>query len=175
MFCCGVRYFLVNRETNLARYHANKKLKQREQKCRVCKLVVTPTTISLFVKARGKKNGISTICKPCNRGPFNVASKNYHEKRMIFYEVLKNSPCLDCGLYFPPRLMEFDHVRGTKKFNVSVGFLSHYPLSTVLEEVQKCDLLCANCHRLRTIHKHKKRQFTEISAVAYAGWSAGLL
>jgi len=43
--------------------------------------------------------------------------------------------------------MEFDHVRGKKLFNLSKP---PYNLKRVAAEIAKCDLVCANCHRLRT-------------------------
>lgn len=62
---------------------------------------------------------------------------------------LKLSPCMDCGIVYPPYVMDFDHVRGVKVRNVSNygGFSSPTKL---LEEIDKCDLVCSNCHRIRT-------------------------
>ena len=63
---------------------------------------------------------------------------------------LKAGPCLDCNLSFLPCAMDFDH-RDTK---TKLGRISHMskrlPWDQVLEEVAKCDLVCACCHRLRT-------------------------
>jgi len=71
---------------------------------------------------------------------------------------LKNAPCSDCGETFPPVAMDFDHVRGEKKFNVSEAVWGRYNLENVLEEINKCELVCANCHVLRTISRRKPRQ-----------------
>lgn len=61
---------------------------------------------------------------------------------------LKGEPCTDCGLTFRPEAMDFDHVRGVKTANVSdmVG----RPTRELLEEIGKCELVCAVCHRVRT-------------------------
>ena len=61
---------------------------------------------------------------------------------------LKNKPCMDCGGCFPPECMDFDHVRGEKKFYIGNRKLASWDL--LLEEIDKCDLICANCHRTRT-------------------------
>lgn len=61
---------------------------------------------------------------------------------------LKAAPCSDCGAFFHHTAMDFDHVRG-KKFKV-VSAMWSYLWERVLEEIAKCDLVCANCHRLRT-------------------------
>ena len=53
------------------------------------------------------------------------------------------------------RVLEFDHHDGTTKAaDVSVLARSGYPLSRVEAEVLKCDVRCANCHRIRT---HEQR------------------
>ncbi len=63
---------------------------------------------------------------------------------------LKGRPCLDCGRLYPPVCMDFDHVRGEKLMNVSVMPTRMKVLARIREEVAKCDLVCANCHRVRT-------------------------
>ncbi len=59
---------------------------------------------------------------------------------------IKKSPCADCGNSFNPESMDFDHVRGTKLKNISQISV----LSLALEEIKKCELVCSNCHRVRT-------------------------
>ena len=62
----------------------------------------------------------------------------------------KQVPCVDCGDRFPPECMDFDHIaeRGPKLFNISkAGGRTFAPL---LAEIAKCDLICANCHRIRS-------------------------
>jgi len=60
-------------------------------------------------------------------------------------------PCVDCGGFFPPYVLDFDHVRGKKKFAISMRKTP--PVDTLLAEIAKCDLVCANCHRIRTFTK----------------------
>lgn len=64
---------------------------------------------------------------------------------------LKGEPCTDCGDTFRPEAMDFDHVRGVKVANVSdmVG----RPTRELLEEIAKCELVCAVCHRVRTVDR----------------------
>lgn len=63
---------------------------------------------------------------------------------------VKNKPCLDCGRSFPHYVMDFDHVRGEKKYNISHLASSTKSWETIQIEIDKCDLICANCHRIRT-------------------------
>lgn len=60
---------------------------------------------------------------------------------------LKGAPCADCGQTFPWYVMDFDHVRGEKSFAISEGVVS---LKKLEAEAAKCDVVCANCHRIRT-------------------------
>ena len=54
--------------------------------------------------------------------------------------------CVDCGYIGPPETFDFDHVRGTKIGSVSILLRGNRGI----EESEKCDLVCANCHRIRT-------------------------
>lgn len=64
---------------------------------------------------------------------------------------LKESmPCVDCGLFYPACAMDFDHVRGEKSFGIAVGIEGGRAWPTILAEIEKCELVCANCHRIRT-------------------------
>jgi len=79
------------------------------------------------------------------------------EKRLReILNTLKDAPCQDCEIEYPPYVLDFDHRPGeTKLFNV--GYLSKAgSVKRLLEEIEKCDLVCANCHRVRT-HNRKKR------------------
>ncbi len=59
------------------------------------------------------------------------------------------TPCFDCLGYFHYSVMDFDHMPGYDKvFEISKRM--YYPRHTIWEEIRKCELVCANCHRLRT-------------------------
>src|SRR5438128_2478928 len=61
---------------------------------------------------------------------------------------LKAVPCADCGVQYPSWVMEFDHVRGVKLFNVGEALLRHPDV--VVAEAAKCEIVCSNCHQERT-------------------------
>ncbi len=64
---------------------------------------------------------------------------------------LKDFPCMDCGQKFMECAMDFDHRPDEKKIRaVSVMVLRGFPLERIIAEIAKCDLVCANCHRIRT-------------------------
>lgn len=70
---------------------------------------------------------------------------------------LKSNPCTDCGKTYPPYIMDFDHLNPNFKVG-HVSALTSYGKKRVLEEIAKCELVCANCHRERT---HRRRESTE--------------
>lgn len=64
-------------------------------------------------------------------------------------DALKAAPCADCARCFPPVAMDFDHVGG-KTRSIATMVASAYKLDLILEEIKKCEIVCACCHRLRT-------------------------
>ena len=60
---------------------------------------------------------------------------------------------MDCGGSFPPVCMDFDHVRGEKLFNIGSEARGGVGWERILAEVAKCELVCANCHRIRTYNR----------------------
>ncbi len=76
------------------------------------------------------------------------AAQRAHKKTQAFIELLKAMPCEDCGGTFPPECMDYDHVRGRK--HAGIAHMKRYALPKLLAEILKCDLVCANCHRVRT-------------------------
>lgn len=78
--------------------------------------------------------------------------KQGKEIRDDFMGRLKDQACMDCGVKYPRACMEFDHRPGTtKEFALSqVKLLTRPTILKVVRELKKCDLVCANCHRIRT-------------------------
>ena len=100
---------------------------------------------------------------PDLRGWTRANNRRSAAKRRALLDELKSAPCMDCGGTFPPECMDFHHVRGEKLFS-----LGHYvnggksdlqmtresahgaSRARLTAEIEKCDLVCANCHRIRT-------------------------
>jgi hypothetical protein len=82
---------------------------------------------------------------------YRAAWRRRKEKQRDWIKALKDKPCADCGNKFPPECMDFDHRgRSQKKFGISGAISSTRGNPAILEEIAKCDLVCANCHRIRT-------------------------
>ena len=82
-------------------------------------------------------------------------------RRKQLLDSFKAVPCLDCKQRFPPECMDFDHVRGIKL--VQVGAMRSWALAKILAEVEKCEVVCANCHRIRTKRRSDERRQTRLA------------
>ena len=107
------------------------------------------------------------VCVRCHRLRTWVlcGSTKSSDPRKVLVSSLKNGPCKDCSGKFHYSQMDFDHVRGEKKGNVS-----HLSVKKILIEVQKCDLVCANCHRERT-QRNPNRVMRNDPATLQMSWS----
>ena len=79
----------------------------------------------------------------------NIKVLELNRARIIAY--LVEHPCKDCNTD-DIRVLEFDHLRDKFK-NVSKLLQSSYPWETILKEIDKCEVVCANCHRIRTMQR----------------------
>lgn len=58
--------------------------------------------------------------------------------------------CIDCAEDYPHFVLEFDHLPEFKKFGQVSHILKKYGPDKAWEEIAKCDVVCSNCHKLRT-------------------------
>jgi hypothetical protein len=72
-------------------------------------------------------------------------------------ELKEKSPCGDCGKFYPYYVMDFDHVRGQKQKNV-MELIPTLSKKKIDEEIAKCEIVCSNCHRVRTHLRKLKKQ-----------------
>lgn len=77
------------------------------------------------------------------------------------YQYLLNHPCVDCG-EGDPIVLEFDHVRGEKTYNISSLSWRMCSWETMLREIAKCEVRCANCHRRKTAKSFKWFRFNKV-------------
>jgi formate-dependent nitrite reductase cytochrome c552 subunit len=65
-------------------------------------------------------------------------------------ELKARTPCRDCGNSFPSYVMDFDHRDPSTKIAPVATLISRGSEVAVWEEIEKCDVVCSNCHRIRT-------------------------
>ncbi len=68
-------------------------------------------------------------------------------------EMRRSTPCADCGTCWPHYVMDFDHVGDDKTKGVMVMVNQDVSWNRIEEEIAKCELVCANCHRERTCQR----------------------
>ena len=79
--------------------------------------------------------------------------KRYSEKRRKYIQDEKmRRGCVDCGYNKHPVALEFDHISGVKKFQISKMKRS---LRSLQEEMNKCVVRCSNCHRIMTFERRQ--------------------
>jgi len=65
-------------------------------------------------------------------------------------------PCSDCGGVFPEWVMHWDHLPGHVKVGDVSTFLRSRSREEALQELSKCELVCANCHAIRTSQRRRR-------------------
>lgn len=113
-------------------------------------------------KQRGENYG-KLICDPCFddymrwwrrtegfRERMRASWNDRYARAVAKVRAFKDRPCMDCGGRFPHYVMHFDHPDPKiKTFNISQKACKGLT-PAVLAEIEKCDLVCANCHAIRT-------------------------
>lgn len=86
-----------------------------------------------------------------NKTSLRLEQNGQRSKLRLLIEQAKSVPCVDCDIPYPTYMMDFDHCRGTKSFTISSQLSTKNPTKQrLLDEIAKCDVVCANCHRHRT-------------------------
>jgi hypothetical protein len=135
------------------------------RRCGRCKLVKPVTEFR--PKKKGKWQGYCISCHADwrreyylkHRDEYTARALQYKEKLKAVLRAAKNRPCADCGVLYPPYVMDFDHREGEqKRCRVAELNANRWVSIQQLEaEIAKCDLVCANCHRERT-HQRRLRK-----------------
>ena len=85
--------------------------------------------------------------------------RRYYETA-AFIDGYRQAPCSDCGGTFPVECMDFDHIDPTTKVVEISKLRTRGPSykERIWAEIQKCELVCANCHRIRSKRQIKEKQ-----------------
>lgn len=115
------------------------------------------------------KTKISPYCRECSR---EIGRAHYHKNRAensrranerrrqrmgdikaYIRDLKERTPCMDCDGSFPWFVMDFDHVNGKKSSEISLMVKNGMAKWRILSEITKCQIVCANCHRIRTFER----------------------
>jgi hypothetical protein len=128
--------------------------------CGRCRCSLPIASFAWRRKARGQRDNYCRPCRAVYKQEHYVAHRQRYiakagrrkqtialERAAYLVEFFSGHPCVDCG-EADPLVLEFDHL-GAKNFNIAKG-LRDRQWQAVLDEIAKCDVVCANCHRRRT-------------------------
>lgn len=79
--------------------------------------------------------------------------ERYRKNTLIIRQLKVDRGCTDCGYNHNHAALEFDHLNGRESDRDTVAQLMGKSIKRILEEVEKCEVVCANCHRIRTFNR----------------------
>lgn len=139
--------------------------------CHTCRIELP---LDQFPPNRARSDGRQSMCRAC----YASYQREYHRRRVEedpeyrdrtrtarrdrqrrirrenHRQLLRHfarHPCVDCG-EGDHVVLTFDHVRGTKRFTIA-DRLYTMRWERLLEEIAKCEVVCANCHMRRTARR----------------------
>lgn len=117
-------------------------------------------TYALQMERKAERRAKGTL----RETPRRTAQRTREARTRDFLLQLRERPCADCGQRFPPYVMEFDHRNpSTKAFLVANSWCRSR--ERILEEAAKCDIVCRNCHRVRTFRRTEAARGSSTVAV----------
>lgn len=128
----------------------------RTKRCVAC---LKEKDVEDFPHKKGTITGNLKTCRTCLdelkaqiKGPIKEQKTRYSRRSYAkkFVDKFKSMfPCADCKKKYSSICMDFDHVRG-KVANISTLVNVGASMASLREEIKKCELVCSNCHRVRT-------------------------
>lgn len=124
-----------------------------------------------FSKSSAKKDGYCHNCKDCQKEYYKAHYNNnkpyYKERKRVYRDklksltrLLKDVPCNDCNKKYPYYVMDFDHLEPNEKsFSIScMQAQGGVSMKKFIAEINKCEVVCSNCHRERTHGERSRSQ-----------------
>ncbi len=137
----------------------------KESKSKICTKCNCEKDLLLFSARKRSKDGRSSWCRACFKTNWEKQYYEHHDRyrnshnesreklreqnaRKVF-EYLTNHPCINCG-ESDPIVLEFDHRNRNDKIESVSILIRNSSWERIELEIQKCDVLCANCHRRKS-------------------------
>ncbi len=132
--------------------------------CNHCGLYLPPDAFNWKNQVLGIRHKTCRNCQSEHQKQWYEKHKDTHKKnvlarkvsarqeaRQFVLEYLSMHPCVQCG-ESDPMVLEFHHLGGKEK-EISFMITGGYPIAKIQSEIVKCQVLCANCHRRRTVQE----------------------
>ena len=110
--------------------------------CNKCKKELNVEDFPFRNKAQGTRRA---VCKSCHNA---FMKERYHSKKEEIREVKKQLSCVKCGYNKCVEALDFHHINPQEKESTVARMIANsYGIEKAFEEMEKCVVLCANCHR----------------------------
>lgn len=150
---------------------------KQTKRCHSCAI---EKSLTEFGRHAARHDGLQAQCRDCKRvmqrawyhnnktrHVADVAQRRRSAETEIISSIvayLREHPCVDCGENNPV-VLEFDHVKGRKRDSVCNLISRGYGWETIYTEIQKCEVRCCNCHRIKTAKQFGYRKVGLASAI----------
>ena len=105
--------------------------------------------LSEFHRDGQKLGGLRPDCKDC----VSTRTKQRAAATTAWMRQIKlERGCTDCGYNDNPVALQFDHIEDNKEFDIGSG--SGRNRDALEKEIAKCEVVCANCHAIRTYERN---------------------
>jgi hypothetical protein len=129
----------------------------RHKFCSGCQTVKPVEEFNFKYRSTGVRHSYCRECgKRLMRSYYQRNKRSYldrntraYQKQRELIRQAKSRPCADCGIQYPYYVMDFDHREGEDKL-FELHSVARKAIPGILREIEKCDVVCANCHRERT-------------------------
>lgn len=85
------------------------------------------------------------------------AINRYNQVQSFLRDYKVSKGCKDCGFNLHHAALDFDHVTTNKSFNVC----NSKSINQAKKEIEKCEVVCSNCHRIRTFNRLQNKKVEE--------------
>jgi len=87
---------------------------------------------------------------PMGREKHKLGSARRRKRNQDYVNKVKAAPCMDCGISYPPYVMDLHHRDPSTKYKAVATMVPQgCSIKRIQAEIDKCDLICSNCHRIR--------------------------
>jgi len=154
---------------NIVQYMRERTYYKVEDGLKLCPACNVIKKLNRFYK-RSDRVGVSALCyhSHCKKCECYATSKRAalnpnhftRRNRKILNEIKLSRGCADCGYNSHPAALDFDHI-GEKSFPMHLAV--NKKEEVFLKEIEKCEVVCANCHRIRTQNRPRKHKRKTVS------------
>lgn len=155
-----------------------------------CPRCATVKPRSAFARAKNRADGLQSYCRECradlDHEKYQLAVGRtfprrtrtvYAYSREAWLRSLKTGrPCTDCGRVFDAQVMQWDHLPQYEKIGDIAGSWAGRTEQDILNEIAKCELVCTNCHIMRTFARNgwaRRWTLDELEGWYGATWTTG--